>query len=175
MTGVKPEPGPALDDLGNPRQGPQVGRKPVGHRPAPERPIDSGHRHAVMGVTSKARATAAWDSPRANRRAASNRRASSTATSAFLAMSQHGIVAPDAHNFIQRGSFRAAPLEVTDAHVARFGKTYSVLGRPRRTAMIVVFACATRPGGWPSISATGEWGGTETASAQGAGAMIEWP
>ena len=48
MTGVKPEPGPALDDLGNPRQGPQVGRKPVGHRPAPERPIDSGQLPVIQ-------------------------------------------------------------------------------------------------------------------------------
>ena len=61
-----------------------------------------------MGVTSKARATAACDSPRANRRAASNRRASSAATSAFLAMYQHGIVAQDVHNFIPRDSLVGA-------------------------------------------------------------------
>src|SRR4029453_17837242 len=57
-----------------------------------------------MGVTSRTRATAAGDSPRANRRAASNRRASSLPTSRFLAMPQHGIVAHHAHNFIPRAS-----------------------------------------------------------------------
>jgi hypothetical protein len=92
MTGVKPLAGLALDHLGDPRQGPQVGRKPVGQRAAAERQIDPRqlpviqtrlaaqaagrlparaalprpgliHRHAVMGVTSRARATTAWDSP----------------------------------------------------------------------------------------------------------------
>jgi hypothetical protein len=40
MTGVKPLAGLALDHLGDPRQGPQVGRKPVGQRAAAERQID---------------------------------------------------------------------------------------------------------------------------------------
>jgi hypothetical protein len=40
MTGVKPETGPVLDHLGDPRQRPQVGRKPVGRGAAPERQID---------------------------------------------------------------------------------------------------------------------------------------
>ena len=52
------------------------------------------HRWAATGVTLNARATAAWDSPRANHRAASKRRASNAATSLRLAMPQHGIV-PD--------------------------------------------------------------------------------
>ncbi len=40
MTGVKAEPGPTLDHLGDLRQGPQIGRKPVGRGPAPKRQID---------------------------------------------------------------------------------------------------------------------------------------
>jgi hypothetical protein len=40
MAGVKPLAGLALDHLGDPRQGPQVGRKPVGRGPAPECQID---------------------------------------------------------------------------------------------------------------------------------------
>jgi hypothetical protein len=77
-----------------------------------------------MGVTSSARATAAWDSPRANRRAASKRRASSLPTSPFLAMPQHGIVAQDVHNIIPRGSLGG---------LERFGR----LARPTRRADLV--------------------------------------
>ncbi len=40
MTRMEPETGLALDDLGDPRHGPQVGCKPVGHRAATERQID---------------------------------------------------------------------------------------------------------------------------------------
>jgi hypothetical protein len=40
--------------------------------------------------------------PRANSRAASNRRASSAAMSCFLAMPQHGIVAHDSHLYCTR-------------------------------------------------------------------------
>jgi hypothetical protein len=40
MVGVKPLAGLALDHLGDPWQGPQVGRKPVGRGSAPECQID---------------------------------------------------------------------------------------------------------------------------------------
>jgi hypothetical protein len=40
MAGVKPLTGLALDHLGDPRQGPQVGPKPMGQRAAAERQID---------------------------------------------------------------------------------------------------------------------------------------
>jgi hypothetical protein len=68
------------------------------NRPAarsPARPLACqawNHRWAATGVTSRARATAACDSPRASRRAASKRRASSVATSPRLGMAQHGIL-----------------------------------------------------------------------------------
>jgi hypothetical protein len=40
MSGMKPKPRPPLDHLGDPRQGPQIGREPVGCGPAPQRQID---------------------------------------------------------------------------------------------------------------------------------------
>jgi hypothetical protein len=61
-------------------------------------------RCAVWRLTPNRATTVACDAPRANRRAASNRRASSAAISCFLAMPQHGIVAHDSHHFIARGS-----------------------------------------------------------------------
>jgi hypothetical protein len=55
MAGVKPEPGLARDDLGNPRQGPQVGRKPVGDRAAAERQIDPGQLPVIQpGLAAQA-------------------------------------------------------------------------------------------------------------------------
>jgi hypothetical protein len=75
-----------------------VGLRP--NRPAAFNPVLPwachawNHRCAATGVTPRARATAACDSPRANHRAASKRRASNAATSLRLAMPQHGIV-PD--------------------------------------------------------------------------------
>jgi DNA-binding CsgD family transcriptional regulator len=65
-----------------------------------------------MGVTPKARATAACDSPRANRCAARNRRASSAAKSRRaprrVGILQHHIVALESHNFISRDSLGPA-------------------------------------------------------------------
>jgi hypothetical protein len=40
MPGMKPEPGPLRDHLGDPWQGPQIGRKPMGRGPAPKCQID---------------------------------------------------------------------------------------------------------------------------------------
>ena len=48
MTGVKPEARPVLDHLRDPRQGPQVGRKPVGRGPAPECQIDPGQLPGIQ-------------------------------------------------------------------------------------------------------------------------------
>ncbi len=61
-------------------------------------------RCAVWRLTPNRSTIVACDAPRPNKRAASNRRASSAAISCFLAMPQHGIVAHDPHHFIARGS-----------------------------------------------------------------------
>src|SRR5215831_612560 len=81
-------------------------------RPAPFRPRwpatfqAAYQRHAVIGVTANVRVTAACDSPRANRRAASNRRASNPAKSRRaprgVPIPQRGIVAHVLHNSISR-------------------------------------------------------------------------
>jgi hypothetical protein len=48
MPRMKPEPRPALDHLGDPRQGPQGGRKPMGRGPAPKRQIDPGQLPVIQ-------------------------------------------------------------------------------------------------------------------------------
>src|SRR5215831_18138010 len=83
-------------------------------RPAPFRPLRPAtfqaayHRQAVIGVTANVRATAACDSPRANRRAASNRRAANPAKSRRaprgVPIPQRGMVAHVLHNSISRDS-----------------------------------------------------------------------
>src|SRR5262249_95229 len=83
-------------------------------RPAPFRPLRPAtfqaayHRQAVIGVTANVRATAACDSPRANRRAASNRRAFNPAKSRRaprgVPIAQRGMAAHVLHNSISRDS-----------------------------------------------------------------------
>ena len=125
-----------LDERRDARQGPQVRLEPVrprpirnavstrascgwssrGRRPSrpaavrPSRPccFHVWYRWcAVWRLTPYRATTTACDAPRANRRAAANRRASSAAISSFLAMSHHGIVAHEAGHVIH-GTVRRA-------------------------------------------------------------------
>ena len=133
MPWVIPDPGEPLDERRDARQGPQVRLEPVRPRPIPQRRVDPGQLRmvqpgppaqpagrretvptvlfpslvpmcAVWRQTPYRATTTVCDAPRANRRAAANRRASSAAISSFLAMSHHGMVAHEARHVISRDS-----------------------------------------------------------------------
>ena len=79
-------------------------KRPAAFNPAlPLACHDWNHRCAATAVTPRARATAAWDSPRANRRAALKRRASNAAISLRLGMAQDGILPDESINLFGKG------------------------------------------------------------------------